>query len=350
MFRKKGDAKAIQNFLHFLRPFFATILVELCKESIAWADQEQRTYLRLHLQMRLATALFEISEHQESLSLVKTLLKEVKKLDDKQMLASIFLLESKIHHALQHLPKSRASLTAARTAANAIYCPPVLQAELDMQSGTLHAEEKDYKTSYSYFYEAHENYDTISASELSKAEAKEYALLALKYMLFTKIISGTPEEVSVLVSGGLALQYTDEKLASMRAIAKAHQQSSLRAFQDALNQYKGELEKDPVIHRHLQQLYQNLLQDNLLRLVLPFSQVEIPHIAELIELDVATVEKKLSKMILDKKLNGILDQGNNCLIVFDTLETDGVYQSTLDVLTNLGTVVDSLYNRAAKIQ
>jgi len=55
-------------------------------------------------------------------------------------------------------------------------------------------------------------------------------------------------------------------------------------------------------------------------------------------------------MILDKKLNGILDQGNNCLIVFDTLETDGVYKSSLDVLTNLGTVVDSLYNRAAKIQ
>lgn len=60
-----------------------------------------------------------------------------------------------------------------------------------MQSGTLHAEEKDYKTAYSYFYEAYENYDTIGANEPSKEQSKELAILCLKYMLLTKIISGS---------------------------------------------------------------------------------------------------------------------------------------------------------------
>ena len=45
-------------------------------------------------------------------------------------------MESQVYYRVGNLQKSRAALTSSRTTANSIYCPPRLQAALDMLSGS----------------------------------------------------------------------------------------------------------------------------------------------------------------------------------------------------------------------
>merc|ERR1711976_947246 len=121
-------------------------------------------------------------------------LMELKKIDDKQLLVETHLVESKIHHALRNMPKSKAALTASRTAANAIYVAPGMQSTIDEMSGILHCEEGDYNTAHSYFLEAFEQLDTLEGNAEKKGEgsstatASGGALKCLKYMMLCKIL------------------------------------------------------------------------------------------------------------------------------------------------------------------
>ncbi|XP_033113055.1 26S proteasome non-ATPase regulatory subunit 11-like [Anneissia japonica] len=315
--------------------------VTLCLECIEWAKQEKRTFLRQALEARLIALYFDTRQYQEALSVGSVLLKELKKLDDKALLVEVQLLESKVYHALSNLQKSRAALTSARTTANAIYCPPKLQAALDLQSGVLHAaDERDFKTAYSYFYEAFEGYDSIDSPK---------AMDALKYMLLSKIMLNSPEDVQSIVSGKLALRYAGSNVEAMKSIATASQNRSLSEFQKALTNYRVELQEDTIIQAHLDSLYDNLLEQNLCRIIEPFSRVQVQHISHIIKLPIDLVERKLSQMILDKKFHGILDQGEGVLIVFDEPVVDQTYEMALETIQSMGKVVDSLYSKTHKL-
>ncbi|NXC07919.1 PSD11 ATPase, partial [Orthonyx spaldingii] len=374
---KTGQAEELGGLLKYVRPFLNSISkakaarlvrslldlfldmeaatgqeVDLCLECIEWAKSEKRTFLRQALEARLVSLYFDTKRYQEALQLEQIrvcpsplpgsqLLRELKKMDDKALLVEVQLLESKTYHALSNLPKARAALTSARTTANAIYCPPKLQAALDMQSGIIHAaEEKDWKTAYSYFYEAFEGNDSIDNPK---------AITALKYMLLCKIMLNSPEDVQALVSGKLALRYAGRQTEALKCVAQASKNRSLADFEKALTDYKVELRDDPIINTHLAKLYDNLLEQNLIRVIEPFSRVQIEHISSLIKLSKAEVERKLSQMILDKKFHGILDQGEGVLIIFDEPPVDKTYEAALETIQNMSKVVDSLYNKAKKL-
>jgi 26S proteasome regulatory subunit N6 len=355
---KAKCAKVVRQILDIvcsLAPDAHDMQREICEKIIAWCRRAKRTFLRQRVEAKLAAILFQQNEFGEALLLIDRLLQELKKLDDKQLLVETHLMESKIHFGLRNVPKAKAALTASRTAANAIYVAPNLQAAIDTMSGTIHTEESDYNTAHSYFLEAFEQLDQLND------EAQ--AVKCLKYMMLCRILdsltktlklsakgaigvdkSGSSSlDVSNLVTSRQAVKYAGRDVEAMTAIAKAASERSLNDFEAILTDYAAELQGDLLIKHHLHILQEQLLESNLIRIMEPYSCVELNHIAALMDLPLPVVERKLSQMILDGKFQGILDQGKGQLIIFEEGEKDKAMDKGLKVLEHMDQVVTTLF-------
>jgi len=342
-FAKAKTSKLVRQLLDLFTPIPNTVDTQIAvtKSCIEWAVSERRGFLRQNLETRLVSLYMQKQSYYEALALINSLLKELKRLDDKLVLVEVQLLESRVYHALGNVSKGRAALTSARTSAASVYTPPLLQAGLDMQSGMLHAEDGDFNTAFSYFIEAMEGYH--SQDEEQKATS------ALQYMLLCKIMLNLGDDVSSLMTSKHAIKYAGKRLEAMKAVARAHTNRSLEEYEAALTEYRQQLGSDRFITGHLRRLYDNMLEQNLIKVIEPFSRVEIEHVAKMVGLDTAQVERKLSQMILDKVIIGVLDQGAGCLIVYDESERDQGYDAALETIEKLSNVVDVLYTNQASL-
>lgn len=360
---KAKCAKVVRQVLDIvcsLAPTAYDMQREICEKIILWCQREKRSFLRQRVEAKLAAILFYQNLFGAALELIDRLLSELKKIDDKQLLVETHLMESKIHFGLRNVPKAKAALTASRTCANAIYVAPNLQASIDTMSGTIHTEEGDYNTAHSYFLEAFEQLDQM------KKEAQ--AVTCLKYMMLCRILDSLTKtlklsakgaigadknatlDISTLLTSRQAVKYAGRDLEAMDSIAKAATKRSLTEFETVLQEYAAELQQDLLIKHHLHILQEQLLESNLIRIIEPYSCVELQHVADLMELDLPVVEKKLSQMILDGKFQGILDQGKGQLVVYEEGEKDGAMEKGLQVLENMDEVVTTLFERSKALR
>ncbi|ETN41399.1 uncharacterized protein HMPREF1541_03334 [Cyphellophora europaea CBS 101466] len=344
-YAKAKTAKLVRQLLDYFNdvPDSLETQISTTKSCIEWASSERRSFLRQNLETRLVGLYMQKQSYYDALTLINGLLRELKRMDDKLVLVEVQLLESRVYHALTNQPKARAALTSARTSAASVYTPPVLQAGLDLQSGMLHAEDKDFNTAFSYFIEALEGYH--SQDDHARATS------TLQYMLLCKIMLNLVDDVNSILASKQAQKYAGTNLEAMKAVARAHANRSLDEYEQALSNYRYELGSDVFIRNHLRRLYDAMLEANLVKVIEPFSRVEIDHVAKMVGLDTQQVERKLSQMILDKVIIGVLDQGSGCLIVYDEVERDAGYDAALETIEKLSSVVDVLFTgKAASLE
>ena len=82
-------------------------------------------------------------------------------------------------------------------------------------SGLIAADEKDYTTAYSYFYETFEGYRSLN---------DPLAATAFKFMLFSKIMNKQSDDALNLIYSAVALKYQNKEVEAMKEVAQANKQ------------------------------------------------------------------------------------------------------------------------------
>lgn len=278
-------------------------------------------------------------------SVANNLLKELRKVDDKLLLVEVHVVESRAYTALGNLQKARGALTAARTTTSGIYTPPKLQAALDLESGLLHAaDDRDFKTAYSYFYEAFEQFQANGEEQRAR--------VALKLMLLSKIVLNVPDDVHQLLAMKLPAKYA-ASYSDVRAfvdVAHAVSRRSVEEFRQTLNSQRDAfVDSDQFMIKNLERVYDALLESNLLKVLEPFSRVRLADVARLMRMDQHEIEVRLSRMILDNKVSGVIDQGRGVLTLFAPERADATYEKAIDIVVGMNKIVDTLFEKSKKL-
>merc|ERR1711916_251992 len=112
------------------------------------------------------------------------------------------------------------------------------------------------------------------------------------YMVLCKIMNNQGQDIPVLLNSKNAIGLQGEKTQALLALANAYKNASLNEFDATVT--NSTLQEDKFVKHHLGALHKSLLEKNLLKIILPYSKVEISHVAKLIDLPRDRVEATIS--------------------------------------------------------
>ena len=310
-------------------------IVNITEEITKFCDETNNISMKSKIQTRLAEVYYIHENYSKALDICNKVIFDLKRYEDNLGLIQLLLLESKIYYATNGISKAKASLTSVKTLITKVYVEPKLQANIDMHAGILAAYEKDFNLAYSYFFEAFDVYNIPSKKRRNKG------LRAFEYMILCKIVGGHIEEVNNVVLSKQGKDYYGPEVEALRSIESAVKEKSIKLLEDNIAKNKKYF-TDRVINYHISNLHNDLLEKNLIKIIKPYSVVEIDFVAKTIGLNYQDVLNRLRQMILDKKINGILDQGKGSLIIYDVDSANPYLDKSIETFKNLEKVVEAL--------
>jgi COP9 signalosome complex subunit 2 len=139
----------------------------------------------------------------------------------------------------------------------------------------------------------------------------------------------------------------DPEILAMTNLVNAYQTNDINEFESILKQNRQNIMDDPFIREHIEDLLRNIRTQVLIKLIKPYTRIQIPFISTELNIDVSEVENLLVSCILDNTIEGRIDQVNQVLFL-ERAAVNMARYNALDRWTNqLNTLHLSIINKMA---
>lgn len=313
--------------------------IRIYNRLIGWAEKNRRTLLKLDFDIRKIEGLLLMKNYNEALQLISTTVKVLKRADDKLGLVKLYYLESKVFYALKNISRAKSSLTLSKSTATFVYCPPFLQAKIDLLSSMYAADEKEYSISTGYIIEALDGFSLSHDAQMT--------VLCCRYLLLIKIMNGKAVEIESLMQhkDAFVAHREDPSIRMLCSIGKCVIERDLRKCRDIVDENAELIKSDEFMINHLRSLCDTLIDANILKIIEPYSNINIEYIGNVLNFNLDVIEDRLRKMILDEKIIGDIDQETMCINIQNKEVKKSYRTEAEEILDVLGDTINTILTK-----
>eukprot|EP01026_Neomeris_dumetosa_P049970 TRINITY_DN4374_c0_g1_i10.p2 TRINITY_DN4374_c0_g1~~TRINITY_DN4374_c0_g1_i10.p2 ORF type:complete len:208 (-),score=23.12 TRINITY_DN4374_c0_g1_i10:266-838(-) len=126
----------------------------------------------------------------------------------------------------------------------------------------------------------------------------------------------------------------DPAVMAFTQLVEAYQQNNIKEFERILRTHSSSIMDDSFIRQFIEDLLEKIRAQVVLKIIQPYTRVRIPFISQRLNIPESDVEQLLTRLILDGRIDGKIDQINQLLQMGSASAGMGKYEA-IDKWCNL---------------
>jgi len=163
--------------------------------------------------------------------------------------------------------------------------------------GKMHLREGEFEKAHTDFFEAFKNYDESGSPRRTTC---------LKYLVLANMLMKSG--INPFDSQEAKPYKNDPEILAMTELVTAYQNNDINEFEKILKQNRQTIMEDTFIREHIEDLLKNIRTQVLIKLIRPYTRIQISFISGELNIESSDVENLLVSCILDATISGRIDQ------------------------------------------